>query len=352
MPEAPLPYNEQERLEALRRLNLLDTPIEERFERITRMLCRLLRMPIASFTLVDESRQWFKSIQGLSAKETPRSEAFCAHTILENEPLIVDDATKDPRFCDNPLVTGDPNIGFYAGMPVRSPDGHRVGTLCVIDRKPRTLSNDDVQTLRDLAAITESELRASIISKSQAELINQLDTANRLALVDPLTRLWNRNGIFEILKREWAEAKRSKRSLAVAIGDIDFFKTVNDTHGHAVGDEVLEEVGRRLVAAARTEDAVGRIGGEEFLLVLPNCPNESLKAAVERIRIAMCMTPVETSVGKLAVTLSFGAISLKLGVIPGAITSTEQMVKVADEALYAAKRSGRNNVQTALPNAS
>lgn len=344
---APLASNEKERLESLLRLNLLDTPIEERFERITRMLCRVLGVPIAAFTLVDEGRQWFKSIQGLNVTQTPRDHSFCAHAILDSDMIVVEDAGKDARFAANPLVTGAPNITFYAGCPVRAPDGNYVGTLCVIDTKPRVLNADEAQTLRDLAAIIESELRANVLSRTQNELIAQLDRAHRLTMVDPLTRVWNRSGIHELLKREWSEAKRKKSTLAVAMADIDYLKDINDKYGHAAGDEVLEEVARRLVGAARTEDIVGRAGGEEFLVVLPGCSVESVRDTAERIRIAVCATPIATAAGKLGVSISFGAAVVKLGVVPGPVTCFEQLIKQADDALHAAKKAGRNNVQTA-----
>ena len=118
MIEAELPVNEKERLVSLRNLNVLDTPLEERFERITRMVCRALNVPIAGISLVDEARQWFKSIQGITTSETPRSIAFCSHAILKDELMVIPDATEDVRFVDNPLVTGDPNIRFYAGQPL------------------------------------------------------------------------------------------------------------------------------------------------------------------------------------------------------------------------------------------
>jgi phosphoribosyl 1,2-cyclic phosphodiesterase/DNA-binding response OmpR family regulator len=158
---APLPSNEATRLVALRRLGLLDTPEEERFGRITRLAQRLSRAPIALITLVDADRQWFKSRQGLDVTETPRDAAICAYAILSDESLVIRDTLADPRFADNPLVVGFPRIRFYAGHPLHAPDGHRVGTLCVIDHRPRELSAADLEALRDLATLAEAELRAA-----------------------------------------------------------------------------------------------------------------------------------------------------------------------------------------------
>jgi signal transduction histidine kinase len=155
---------------ALRALELLDTPREERFDRITRTAQRLLHAPIALITLVDVERQWFKSCQGLGISETPRSVSFCAHAIAADDILVVPDAHLDPLFVDNPLVTGPPYIRFYAGKPVRSPSGHRMGTLCVIDTEPRTgLSDDEAAALTDLAAWAELEFSVVTMSRAVAE---------------------------------------------------------------------------------------------------------------------------------------------------------------------------------------
>ncbi len=132
----PSSSNEATRLVALRRLGLLDTPEEKRFGRITRLAQRLSRAPIALITLVDADRQWFKSRQGLDVTGTPRDAAICAYAILSDDTLVVPDTLADPRFADNPLVVGSPRIRFYAGHPLHAPDGHRVGTLCVIDHRP------------------------------------------------------------------------------------------------------------------------------------------------------------------------------------------------------------------------
>lgn len=134
---APLPGNERERLEALRRYDILDTAPEMVFDDLTLLATQICRVPIATFTLVDADRQWFKSMIGLVDRQTERESAFCAHTILGEKILEVADATRDERFADNRFVLGDPNIRFYAGAPVRSSDGYTLGSLCVIDRTPR-----------------------------------------------------------------------------------------------------------------------------------------------------------------------------------------------------------------------
>lgn len=168
--EPPLPVDEPQRLIALKRYDLLDTPPEEAFDRIARLAASVLGMPVALITLVDETRQWFKSRHGFDAPWTRREISFCAYTILDTEGLVVRDATADERFAANPLVTGGPNIRFYAGAPLVTPENHVIGTLCVIDRQPHPEFSDEQQRrLQDLAdlVMTEIEAKSSILALRQ-----------------------------------------------------------------------------------------------------------------------------------------------------------------------------------------
>ncbi len=167
----PQPGDEASRLAALRSLFVLDTPHEERFDRITRLATRLFDVPIALITLVDEDRQWFKSCVGLSIRETPRECSFCAYAILQpTETMVVPDATLDLRFMENPLVTGGEKIRFYAGQPLLTPEGFPLGSLCIIDQKPRDFSASDRQALQDLARIAEAELTTSELNRALFQL--------------------------------------------------------------------------------------------------------------------------------------------------------------------------------------
>jgi len=159
MPAAPLPPDELDRLSMLDALHLLDTPPEPVFDRVTRLASRMLDVPMAMFSLVDADRQWFKSRVGMESAETPREYAFCAHAIGMSTPLVVQDAREDGRFSDNPLVNGPPNIRFYAGVPIRTTAGLAIGTLCALDTRPRTLSEDEAALLNDLAAILTKEVQ-------------------------------------------------------------------------------------------------------------------------------------------------------------------------------------------------
>jgi GAF domain-containing protein len=157
---APIPGNEAERLASLKKLNLLDTPIEERFERITKFACRLFNVPISTISLIDTNREWFKSCQGTSTREGGRDISFCGHAVIQDDLLIIHDTHLDERFKDNPMVTSAPFIRFYAGQSLRGPGGHKIGVFCLKDQKSRTLTEMEIHNLKDLAAWVELELNS------------------------------------------------------------------------------------------------------------------------------------------------------------------------------------------------
>lgn len=181
------PPDESARLDALHRYGVVDTKAEPGFDRLTRLASHLLEMPIALITLLEEERQWFKSVVGLAVQETHRDVSFCTHAILlPDQSLVVNDATQDPRFADNPLVLGDPNICFYAGAPIVTPDGHGLGTLCVIDRVPRELTDDQLRVLEDLRDIAQDELELRLASRQRAMQAAAVDhMTSGVALSDP-----------------------------------------------------------------------------------------------------------------------------------------------------------------------
>jgi diguanylate cyclase (GGDEF)-like protein/PAS domain S-box-containing protein len=204
--EPAIPFDEAKRLATLRGLNILDTPPEERFDRLTRLAMNLFDVPIALVSLVDSNRQWFKSCQGLDVSETPRNISFCGHAILDDQTLIIADALLDPRFSDNPLVAGAPKIRFYAGEPLHANDGSRMGTLCIIDRRPHQLSLIERGSLRDLAILVENELDSLEVRELAAELLN---SQNRLAgildnVVDAIISI-NEKGIIDSFNKSAAK---------------------------------------------------------------------------------------------------------------------------------------------------
>lgn len=181
--EAPSPINEAQRLEALRSFTVLDTEPEADFDGLVQLASQLCDAPTALISLVDEHRQWFKAKQGLDACETPRRDAFCAHAILGSETMVVWDARQDERFRDNPLVTGDPRIRFYAGTPLTTRDGHNLGTLCVIDVEPRRDDGFDTRRREGLEALGRQVVRLLELRRSNAQLAEAL---SRVKLLEPL----------------------------------------------------------------------------------------------------------------------------------------------------------------------
>ncbi|MEO8277280.1 MAG: sensor domain-containing diguanylate cyclase [Thermoanaerobaculia bacterium] len=339
------PLDEKKRLAGLAALSVLYTPAEERFDRITRCAAKLLDAPIALVSLVAADVQWFKSAQGTDDVETPRAVSFCGHAILSDKTLVVNDARLDSRFEDNPLVIGEPFIRAYAGQPLREPGGKRIGSLCVIDRRPRQFSETDLEVLRDLAIWVETELRTQVLSESQRDLASEVESLRKSALVDRLTRTWNRGAIDDVLTRELERGRRDETPVGLALLDIDHFKRINDSHGHSAGDEVLRETARRIRTAIRPSDALGRYGGEEFLLVLADCDEAEALRVAERVIEAIRERPVKLANGtEVQVTASLGVLSALPEIGAG---EHNEWIECTDQALYRAKRDGRDRAEFA-----
>lgn len=316
----PLPEDELSRLQVLHALCILDSGPEERFDRLTRMARRVFSTPIALVSLVDLNRQWFKSCQGLSVNETGRDVSFCGHAILGDEIFVIPDAAGDPRFADNPLVTGEPNIRFYAGCPLKVSRGARVGTLCIIDRQPRTFDDEDAQALRDLAAMVEDELHAF-----------------QTGMTDALTHIWNRRGFLTIARDSLKLCDRQAEDGTLVCLDLDGFKLINDSHGHAAGDAALERFAFGMSQCFRPTDVFARIGGDEFVAWMPGASAETAAAATARL--ADWLAQHEKTLG-LPYRSRFSA-----GFVPyiaGSDTDIQTLLSQADTAMYAMKsRTGR-----------
>ncbi|MDP1707833.1 MAG: EAL domain-containing protein [Gammaproteobacteria bacterium] len=256
MKEPPLPPDESARLSTLHALSILDTPPEARFDRITRFATRLFDVPIALISLVDAERQWFKSCQGLAVSETPRGISFCGHTILGDHAMVVPDARLDERFADNPLVTGAPHIRFYAGFPISAPNGSRLGTLCLIDYRPRHLDQEQLNTLHELAVWAQHELYSAELARAFT-----LSQQNTLLLAEIADR---------------TRAEQALREMATALE-------------HAVeGIARLDAEGRFRMVNKAYADMVGYapedlIGAERSLTVQPDDLG-LMQAAYQRVR--------------------------------------------------------------------
>ncbi len=314
---APVPESEKQRLEELRSYGVLDTLPEQAYDDITFLASQICDTPIALVSLVDADRQWFKSRQGLHASETPREHSFCAHAILGDDVMLVTDALADSRFSGNPLVTGDPKIRFYAGAPIVSPNGHKLGALCVIDREPRTLTEADVDTLRDLAEMVEQEMAAL-----------------HLATTDGLTGLSNRRAFLLVGQQVLKVAERMRTPVTLVFADLDDLKQINDRLGHAEGDRALSDAARLLAGTFRGSDVVARIGGDEFCVMFT--ATSGLDASKAMTRLQAAFEEHNANAGRpYRLSLSLGYVDFD----PAAPSTLEELMERADRIMYANKRS-------------
>jgi len=309
----------------------------------------------AVMTFVDEERQWFKASEGIAGEETARSIAFCDVAIRKpDEVTVVNDASLHPVFRNYPQVTGPDHLRFYAGAPMVTPAGHALGTVCVVDTVPRELDSRQLDALRALArlAVQLLELRRGNLDAqrqlAERELITrdllryqrQLEAQNTEleveASTDVLTGLLNRTGLERVRQDIAANSQPLDTPFSVAVLDIDFFKRINDTLGHAAGDGVLRIVGEEIARGVRGGDIAVRYGGEEFLVIMPNTSLAGARTVVERIR-----NDIASRAGlPMPVTVSAG---LAMGV--AGRDEPEAIFQRADQALYSAKRRGRNRVE-------
>ena len=338
---APTPLNESERIASLRKMLLLSSPDEEAFDRVTRTAQRLFDVPIALLSLVDTNRQWFKSCVGLPVRETGRDISFCGHAIMKDELFVIEDAKLDPRFADNPLVTGAPYVIFYAGRPLRNAENHMVGTLCIIDHQPRHFSQQDRRALDDLGYWIEQIFFGRELSDAQRELLGELDEARRGSMLDPMLNIWNHDATIQVQERETLRAFSHKTPLAVMMIDLDHLGAINEQHGKAVGDAVLIEVAKRLRSSMRSFDTLGRFSGDKFIAILPDATVETAGNVAERIA-RLVGYPLVVGEALIECSVSMGIASADyLAVTP----DPAEMLSWATDALYKAKLLGGGGVE-------
>jgi diguanylate cyclase (GGDEF)-like protein len=314
-----IPSNEASRLEALHALNILDTPPEERFDRVTRLARHMFQVPMALVTLIDANRQWFKSTAGIEARETARDTSFCAHAIHDDSVMVVPNALADPRFADNPNVTGEPHVRFYAGCPLKTPNGARLGTLCIIDHRPRSLGPQELAALRDLAAIVEDEL-----------------AARQMAMQDELTKIANRRGFLLTAQQSLALCVRHGLPASLVFLDLDGFKAINDTWGHAEGDLALLTFADQLQKTFRESDIFARLGGDEFAVFLSNVTRQQAELIFFRFTEELQKRTREAARG-YDIRYSPGIIEYQ----PGKHGSVDDLLAEGDALMYDMKRRRR-----------
>ncbi|UVC12444.1 sensor domain-containing diguanylate cyclase (plasmid) [Rhizobium sp. TH2] len=311
---------ERERLEALDQFDLLDAPRDASFDRIVRLIKEVFSVDIGIVSVIDAHRQWYQACVGLPNAEVPREETFCQLIVESEEPLIVQDATKDARFANNPMVTGEAHIRFYAGVPLKTREGFILGTVCAIDRRPKSFGARDLTILQELAGLAMDRI----------ELLQS-------AATDGLTGVLTRRAFKSEAEKLIAQALRHQHDLSCLVLDVDHFKRVNDSFGHAAGDDVLKAESAACKATLRAGDLIGRLGGEEFAILLPHVDRAAAAAVAEKLRIAIADVVVSGDFGSVSVTASIGTTNLSI-----VSRDIDTLVAQADAAMYSAKNGGRN----------
>lgn len=337
----PVPTNEIDRLQSLHDLRMdFSVPILE-LQKLAEVASFIADTPVALISLVDDEVLNFAANVGLPGLDVaPREVAFCSHAIMGSDQLVIQNALEDPRFSENPLVTGDADFRAYAGSVLEPEDGIRLGTLCVIDNKPRKFRADVLKHLDDLSDAATALLLAHRdqlrLKDSLEHEIKQKVAFGKRALLDPLTGLLNQAG-FRVRSDEALD--RSSGTEALAVFDVDYFKQVNDRWGHPFGDRYLACIAQCLVDGLGSNAIVGRIGGDEFAALLLDGTQEDHMANLDRV--CTCLREAAADMG----TPELGRLSIGMCAVANAHHHTfEAMYQHADVALYASKERGRNMI--------
>jgi diguanylate cyclase (GGDEF)-like protein len=303
-----------------------DQIMHECFAHAVAILRMTSGLGFAAVTLLDSKQQHYLAEAGFSLPAIPREQSICAHVVRQDEVLVVEDTLLDSRFSQCMIVQGEPHVRFYAGISIRAPGGARVGALCVMSAQPATLTVAQGEIMQHLRAMIDNDL-----------------ALRSAAAVDPLTQLFNRRFMLESVQRRW-QATAEGGLIGAVMVDIDHFKLYNDTYGHLAGDDCLRQVAGVIQAVADEHRLIaGRLGGEEFGLLLCDASEQRLGTALEALRAGVAELQIahrRSSHGY--VTVSIGALLKRhLG---NAEPSPREGFALADEALYQAKDTGRNKV--------
>ncbi|MDX1571231.1 MAG: sensor domain-containing diguanylate cyclase [Xanthomonadales bacterium] len=291
---------------------------EERFDRLTRLAKRLFDVPVA---LVNLSGERAKSKAGVSTGRVSIYVTLCSEINPEDQCLVVPDVRTIGAAASHPLVLGEPGIRFYVGVPLYDETGQRLGMLCLLDRRIRTLDADEIGLLDDLASLAEQEL-----------------IARQLASMDELTELSNRRGFMMLASHAIGVCRRLRRSACLFFFDLDNLKQINDVHGHAEGDRALKRFADALKTNFRDSDVIGRLGGDEFVVFMTGTCEEEAGAAIERLKATVA--DIESKApAPWRLSFSTGV----MGYRPGSRGTLEELLESADREMYRQKRRNRGN---------
>ena len=331
VPEYPssLPNDQQLRLAAIRHLDILDTPPDGAFDRLTQLAGRMFKVPIAIVTVVDADRIWFKSKLGLDVDEVPLSPGLCASCIMQDDVMVLHDAKQDAVALTNPLVAGEFGLRFYAGAPLKTSDGVNIGTFCLIDRKPRDFTEDERASLSDMAAIVMDAMEHRLAGRRLLlQNLRVVEAAQKQANTDAMTGLGNRRALESVISRieDVIRADGALDMMAVVV-DLDGLKQINDRRGHAAGDFLIVAFGAALQNALRAEDHIYRIGGDEFAILSPVSSEPDLEQL--RARIMAVIEEVRLTTGFAEAGASVG-----MTLLSAAGFDVQQALDLADKKMY------------------
>ncbi len=311
---------ETARLKTVRDLGIIDSAAERSYDRIVGLVKTIFRVEIAAISIMDGHRFWLKSSVGAPVTEAQHNDSFSKFTLALEGPFVVNDARADERFADNPFVDGPPHVRFYAGVPICAGDGPGIGTLCAVDTKPRRITEQQLGVLKDLAGIVGEHMMLRTV-----------------AMRDDLTGALSKRAFREQGTQVASLAARHRHNLTAICFDLDHFKSINDTYGHAAGDEVLRSMAKATQERLRTSDIFARLGGEEFGILLPETDRQGALETAEKLRKEISALRFEFGGKTVGVTASFGIATFDIET-----RDLGSLMMRADAALYRAKDKGRN----------
>jgi len=314
---------------------ILPLELDEQILRIQRIGKRVFRVGNCLVVLRDSTVEQ----QGDLSNTTPEL-AFCSGMPRTEKLLVVPDTRLHPKTRQHRLVIGAPHIRFFVTCPIYSVDRVAIGSINLLDFVPRVFGIDEQAMLADLAGLVERELQLRAMNATQLALQKKNKNLRRRSLIDPLIGTWNRGAIMRILEIESIRCEKLGIPLSLVVVDLDHFKKINDTYGHPAGDTVLVKAASRMRSCIRPQEALGRYGGEEFLVVLPGSSQSIAQSVAERMREAIAAHA--ECIGQASVDLTISAGVASTEAFPHA--TTEELISRADVALYNAKDSGRNKV--------
>ena len=309
---------ETTRLCSIQKLRVLDTLSEERFDRITSLVARVFDVPVAAVNLVDDSVQWLKLERKPESSMGGLATDFCSKTILQDGAFVVEDTQTDPGYAGRPIVVDGLEVKSYAGFAVRSPEGTRVGTLCVMDSRPRQFSAEQIENLKSFAEMVDREL--ALLAQTAS---------------DELTRLVNRRGFVQIAEHMLALCQRHAKPATLIGIDLDNFKTINDTRGHETGDRVLKRFAALLVKNFRASDVISRFGGDEFCILSSYSTRETIRNSLTRLGEAFASSELAEEFPRLSYSAGIAEYE------PVTEPDLDSLLQQADTRMYAAKQAMR-----------